>query len=76
LAGGTADGHPGCRAFGAGAGGKAGAGGGGGAVPEPALKQAVFFKKKNQKTFITFIFCFNNKKFFGSFFQKRTAFFL
>jgi hypothetical protein len=43
-------------------------------------KKDFFFEKKKQKTFATFALCvwqhrfsdFNRKKFFGSFFQKRT----
>jgi hypothetical protein len=35
-----------------------------------------FFEKKKQKTFITLVYLADkaNQKFFGSFFQKRTAF--
>jgi hypothetical protein len=35
-----------------------------------------FFEKKKQKTFDCLVSYLNNQKFFGSFFQKRTASFL
>jgi hypothetical protein len=48
-------------------------------------QEVFFFEKKNQKTFVflaaprlrpTFLACTKRQKFFGSFFQKRTASFL
>jgi hypothetical protein len=46
------------------------------------VRKQFFFEKKNQKTFARFTFlpihtgALNRQKFFGSFFQKRTASFL
>jgi hypothetical protein len=56
------------------------------AVGYPKKKRTSFLKKKKQKTFNIFSFLavrrvlnrtyLNDQKFFGSFFQKRTPFFL
>jgi hypothetical protein len=51
-----------------------------GSVRRQGLRKRFFFEKKNQKTFIRWSpvgrrwHKLNGQKFFGSFFQKRTAF--